>query len=121
MSAIERTPIVDVATLVERSLVIGSFSRILDRIHAVALQAHVVGVARAWRQQLDALPRRDRIRLGGLSLISFSATYFALMLIVPARAAPAYPSLFWVSAAIPGLICVGGAGTLATAWRARRG
>jgi hypothetical protein len=119
MSAIERTPVGEVASLVERSLVIGSIGRILDRIHAVWLQARVATVARAWRQHFDALPRRDRIRLGGLSLISFSVTYFGLMLVVPARAAPAYPSLFWVSTAMLGALCVGGADRLATAWRAR--
>lgn len=103
-----------------RSAVLARLSHGLDRSLAAWQQSRACGAATAVTRAFSALPLDVRARLGGLTLLAFAATTFAVGLAVPLSVAPAYPALFWMPATIAGGLLISRPQGWAAAWSARR-
>jgi hypothetical protein len=83
-------------------------------------QSQVRGAAAALGRAFVERPVAVRLRLVGLSLLAFAATVLAAGLVLPVSIAPGFPALFWLPAAVGGVLLLGAAEGGAAAWAAKR-
>jgi hypothetical protein len=110
----------EVARLLEGSVVGRIVRQAAQAVRRSISGSRVLAGAGVLKNQCDALPPGGRIRLLGLGLVSFAASYLVLMLLVPSRVAPLYPAFVWATAGLAGTGCIVAAEALAIALRAKR-